>query len=595
MDDAHRVLAAIRRHYSRDRRTDDTLTRLADYMLGGHLAIRHGHIPKNLEPIDELKFTPESIDWDMEWPPITNTCQLYLHFLDPAKTLIQAYEVQPDPAVVDLAVDITRSWLHYAATDAGSRFTWYDHCAAERTANLIYLAETIAGDDRLWHHRDFAAGLRDAIADHAAWLADDDNYVGQNHGTMMDRSFYLAGRYLSEHAEAEGWRAKAVERLRAAFVRDYSAGAVNLENSSSYHLFNFDLYVGVEKNLLNVFGDTLGDGFDDWTRKAVLFLVHLSKPDHALPMIGDGSRMSLDMFPRHPSYPAVERVPQLRHVLTDGRKGKPPKRLMAVWRDEGYAFMRTSWDYRDRDEITYASFRAGRLLNNHKHADDLSFTLYAHGRDIFVDSGTYTYEPGAFRNHFLSPMAHNTVVVDGSTYPVVQGNPTDARIVDSGARPGFRFVTAVSTAYPGVTLTRRLIFLDSGRLVLVDDATSDEEHTYSQMFHLAHRLDATTVRVDGPATTVPADDVTIRLRQLQPCALDVHRGRADQPGPGVVSEAFGELHETVALEYRQTARTTRFVTAVTVDREGAAPFEVRAIRRGLRVVDGEVLRLTVQV
>lgn len=586
MDQSRRVIDAIRSHHSRERWNDELITRLGQYLLDGRLAIRHGFVPKDLEPLDELKFTPDTIDWAMEWPPITNTCQLYLHFLEPAKTLIQAYEVDPDPALVDLAVDITRSWLRYAREDAGSRFTWYDHCAAERTANLIYLAETIDGDRRLRHQRGALPWLREAIAEHAGWLADDEHHNGQNHGTMMDRSLYLASRYL-DHPTALAWRTKAVARLAAAFERDYSDRAVNLENSSSYHLFNFDLYVGIEKNLLNGFGDTLGEGFDARIGKAVRFLVQLSKPDHAFPMIGDGSRTSLDALSRHPSYPHVEHVPQLRHVLTDGREGQAPKRLFTTWPEEGYAFIRTSWDYTRRDEITYVSLRAGRVINNHKHADDLSFTLYARGRDIFVDSGTYTYQPGELRNYFLSAPAHNTLVVDGKTYPFIRGSTDDARIIDSGVRPGYRFVVAVNDAYPGVRLTRRLYFLESGRIVLVDDATSEEEHTYSQMFHLAHRLGVRTVHVDDGHTAVPAGDVTVRLHQAFPCGVVVHRGLQDHPGPGLVSETFSVAHETTALEYRQTGRSARFVTAVAVDDADAAPFEVTLGEGGVRVRDGD--------
>jgi hypothetical protein len=584
------VLHAIRSYLSRDRWGDQLLLDLCDYMLGGHLSVRHGHVPKAMEPLDALKFTPATIDWEMEWPPITNTCQLYLHSLEPMKTLVQGYEVEPRLEFIDLAVEITRSWLEYADRETVTRFTWYDHAAADRTGLLIYLAETIDQTTELSEHLDFVPTIRTSLEQHAAFLAAPANYTTQNHGTMMDRSLYLVGHYLNDHPDSARWRATAVKRLREAIDRDYSADMVNLENSSSYHLFNFDLYVSIEKNLLAPFGDTLAPDFDERTALAIRFLVQLSKPDHAFPMIGDGSRATLDAFPRHPSYEHVKGHPQLRHVLSDGKKGKPPARLFAVYRDEGYAFARTSWDAAKRDEITYLSFRAGRVLHNHKHADDLSFTLYAHGRDIFVDSGTFTYQPGDYRRYFVSAAAHNTLLVDGETYPTDKtGRIADVSILDSGSTKDYHFIVARNDAYKGVLLTRALYFFRrSGRVLIVDDAHSEREHTYSQMFHLSHHLGARSVTVDGGVATAHAGELDVRVRQSTPCVVTVHHGSEDHPGPGLVSEQFNVTHPTTALEFAQVGKTVRFVTAISADKDAAEPFTVKVGRRGIQVRDGDV-------
>ncbi len=49
----------------------------------------------------------------------------------------------------------------------------------------------------------------------------------------------------------------------------------------------------------------------------------------------------------------------------------------------------------------------------HGHADCLSFTLTADGRDYFVDPGTYIYiADDPYRNYFRSTRAHNTIRID---------------------------------------------------------------------------------------------------------------------------------------------------------------------------------------
>lgn len=592
MDCRHIVLQAVRGYLARDRWPDQLLLDLSEYMLAGHLVVRYGHVPKTLAPLPELKFTPETINWEMEWPPITNTCQLYLHFLEPMRTLVHAYEIQPRVEFIDLAVDITRSWLRYATREEEvTRFTWYDHCAAERTGHLLYLAETINRDQRLAHHGAFVADLQATLVQHATFLAAPENYTQQNHGTMMDRSLYLTAQYLSDDYDIEHWRTTALGRLQDSFVRAYSADMVNLENSSSYHLFNFDLFVGIEKDILNVFDDTLGKGFDLLLDGAVEFLVQLSKPDSALPMIGDGSRTSLTAFPRHPSYTHVKEHPHLRYVLTQGREGSPPSRLFSVYQNEGYAFARTSWDPADKAS-TYASFRAGRLIDNHKHADDLSFSLFAHGTDIFVDSGTYTYQPGDFRNYFVSAMAHNTIVVDRETYPIREGAANDAAIVDFGSTPDYHYVIGRNCAYRGVRLLRSFFFLPTGRVVIIDNAESGDDHTYSQLFHLSHRLDPRTLTVhDGGLTTVSADRLAIRIIQARSGDAAVHRGAPDRPDLGIVSEAFNVLHPTTTIEYQQHGRVARFVTVIAVDvsEGGIPPLTLELKRRSVHVRDGQAV------
>ena len=49
----------------------------------------------------------------------------------------------------------------------------------------------------------------------------------------------------------------------------------------------------------------------------------------------------------------------------------------------------------------------------HGHADALSFMLYVHDREFFIDLGTYTFVANdPYRNYFRSTAAHNTIVVD---------------------------------------------------------------------------------------------------------------------------------------------------------------------------------------
>jgi hypothetical protein len=58
----------------------------------------------------------------------------------------------------------------------------------------------------------------------------------------------------------------------------------------------------------------------------------------------------------------------------------------------------------------------------HGHADALSFTLSAGGKEILVDPGTYTYAAGRWREYFRGTAAHNTVRIDGADQSLYGGS-----------------------------------------------------------------------------------------------------------------------------------------------------------------------------
>jgi hypothetical protein len=113
------------------------------------------------------------------------------------------------------------------------------------------------------------------------------------------------------------------------------------------------------------------------------WLGKVSGPDRVLPLLND----SWEAPPR------------------DFTSGEPSTHLA----DSGYVVFR-----HERDQLL---FDAGPLCPNHlpphAHADALSFVLWAEGRPLVVDPGSYAYT-GERRDMFRSTAAHNTVEVDGA-------------------------------------------------------------------------------------------------------------------------------------------------------------------------------------
>src|SRR5699024_3348333 len=86
---------------------------------------------------------------------------------------------------------------------------------------------------------------------------------------------------------------------------------------------------------------------------------------------------------------------------------------------QSYYFDKEGYYYYKDDE-TFITFKSGKIINNHKHADDLSISYIFNEEDILVDSGTYTYQMSNIRKYFMSSRAHNTILIDNANYDFLE-------------------------------------------------------------------------------------------------------------------------------------------------------------------------------
>lgn len=549
---------------------EDLIIAISDYLLGGNLFIVADRVPDGFTYEEALKFTVDDFNWDLEYPVIPTSVQLHLQGFDPIKFLIQGFEFTSNRKYLDLAAGLIGSWLDYDETNPDNRMVWYDHCVSDRSLTMFYFIFAVKNNG-LTDYQGLIGRMDASLKKHGEFFFDDNNYKPGNHGTMGDRSLYLISKYFNDE-DSGRYRDKAIKRMKDALKRDFSKNMVTLENSIQYHLFDCDMFVTIEKSLLNPFGDSLGDSFNQSSIESCTdFLIYASRPDFGFPSLGDGSNPTFPGIKKYSIYPFVEDYPPLKWLLTDGKMGKEPEELFKVYKDEGYAFFRNLWGYSRRDEAVYASFRSGFSIKYHKHADDLSFTLYSHGKNIFVDSGTYTHEYGDFRKFFMSALAHNTVVADGQNYPLLWGDFDETGIIDFGSEDDYYYVVGKNDMYKGINITRTLCFMKNGNIAIIDDIKSKNMHEYSQYYQLSPeiKIKDTKTEVSGGNVSVQIEDeeLTVNIFQLGDCEVEFMNGDKDVPSPGIVSLDFGQLSESVALKFSKKSNDARFVTLISVDED----------------------------
>ena len=427
-----------------------------------------------------------------------------------------------------------------------------------------------------------------SLKKHAEFFYDDSNYRLNNHGTMIDKALYIISLYLDNTSLR--YRKKAITRLRDALKRNFSDKMVNLESSIAYHLFSMELFMSIEKSLLSRFNDSCGINQSS-IENFVNFLIYSTKPDLYFPIIGDGHKQDIASLRYYSFYSYIEKNPLLKYLLTRGKSGHKPNKLFKVYQKEGFAFIRNSWD----GKASYISFISGSGnpdFVSHKHADDLSFTYFTKGKDIFIDSGTYTYEQGAMRSYFISALAHNTIVVDEKNYPIQLwtgsfiskqfeqdihqkwGNIEDTGILDYGEKE-YCYVVGKNDMYEGVNLTRSLYFLKSGAIILIDNIQSHKPHKYSQYYHLNPKIipQNIDVKLENNKTKViiSTEDINIYITQIGLCNFRIFNGNKNEARPGISSEKPGDLEETKTLQFSLESKNAKFITLISVTNKNDPP------------------------
>lgn len=175
---------------------------------------------------------------------------------------------------------------------------------------------------------------------------------------------------------------------------------------------------------------------------------------------------------------------------------------VTVLGDSGYVVLRNAED----ELIVDAGPVAPSHLPPHAHADVLSFVLWADGRPLIVDPGTFAYT-GPQRTAFRSTAAHNTVEVDGvdqcefwgdfraAFMPRVVGLDVDRRgdaILVAARHDGYRRLG------DPVEHERWFWWIPGDGVVIVDRVHALRSHRVTSRLHLAPGVRATAPYAIGP-------------------------------------------------------------------------------------------------
>ena len=296
-------------------------------------------------------------------------------------------------------------WMAECAPGGGT--AWEPYPTSLRIVNWIKWL--MAGNEPV-------PGMLDSLAAQARFLSRRlEWHLLGNHLFVNAKALVFAGHFF-EGREADAWRARGWEILRAEMPEQILPDGGQFERSPMYHALAVEDMLDLA-NLMAAFPDATSPG----DRMAVAgrigpmieFLEALCHPDGEVSFFNDSAqgvapcRAELEAYAGRLAVPVPSRVPVPLRVFPDS------------------GFLRV--DMGQATAILDAGPVGPDYLPGHAHADTLSFELSIDGRRVLVNSGTSQYGVGPERLRQRGTAAHNALTVDGADSSEVWGGFRVAR------------------------------------------------------------------------------------------------------------------------------------------------------------------------
>lgn len=463
------------------------------------------------------------LDWPAEasLPPQLHkngTFQYSWYSQHPAVMLMLLAIDKNEVAALFSARELVSDWLArgYDRADINTKYAWYDHGVAERVFAMIMLYAL--GQKHQFDTR-FMARLRHAIHRHAQLLASEVFYAGHqptryhNHAWFQDLALMTVGLAFPGWACADQWidtaLARATDQFSRLIIRDGNF-AIFAENSIGYHFGIGRLVASIGR------------------------FATLSRRETDISQIAE----ALERFSILMRYPGGRRAPsqgdtfRLPNAPEGDPAGREPysQRQIEVLPKAGYAIAKDN----DSGRPFMLAFFATSASATHKHADNLSLTLYMDGIEWLIDPSFHSHEyANALPLYLRGPVAHNALVLPEEKYLITPGL---ARLVGGEDETGFYF-EGEHEAVRGYVFRRRIQGA-SGKLDLsvTDELEGGPLSLARLMFHCGEGVEA-RIEAGGLRLRHPASEISLRIELPENCGVTLQSGQED-PIRGVTGLGF---------------------------------------------------------
>lgn len=449
---------------------------------------------------------------------------------------------------------------------------WYDMSVGVRTYRLAYVLEVRARDEDASDAE--LERLAASLYFHLEALTRPKFFKGHsNHGLYQALGQLAAAQRFADWPKMREYAALATRRLNQMIGEHFFASGVHNEHSPGYHYMLLGTFVGARNS-----GVLTDPAFIAMLERMEEALTWMLLPDSTTVPIGDTDVVSVW---RRPALARAYDNRELQYLLSGGKTGVEPEGGVRSWPDAGYAFARLKGEGATSEDPrwSYLAQTAGFHSRTHKQADDMAFHWWDRGRNVLIDAGRYAFagktrpDSELFRQgfwyadpkriHVETTRAHNTVEIDGRSFPRVDVEPYGSGVVQAVEAGGLALLETRLVHFDTVE-HRRVLVLKPGEFLLCVDWLKDREgkpHDFAQRFHFAPEFVADA----GPRMTIVAratDGLALSAADLTGKASRsaVVRGQVEPGLLGWTADKANSLVPASTFAFEQSGAQATFAT-----------------------------------
>ncbi|MFX0141489.1 MAG: alginate lyase family protein, partial [Candidatus Hodarchaeota archaeon] len=383
---------------------------------------------------NEIEIRPKNVEVDVKYVWEFNRHQYFnylgvLYFISGEEKYAIAFKNQILNWIRDNPPLIGVNW--YSGLEISLRLTSWIF-----TLMLLYESKEI-------NNNDFFQLIFKSMYQHAYYLKNFYLRRSFNHTVGELFGLYFFSKIFTGIKPFNRWERKFSKRLKNQIILQTRSDGVNIEQSLNYHRFVLEYF-----SLFSILKPNLGKKEKRLIEKMYEYLLYMIKPNGSFPLIGDfddGKVHILNFYEKDlykqlinlgailfkrkdfkfasdKLFPNNILLTSLNHIRTFNElQPKKPKNFFKYFKNSGYFIIRNNWD--ENANYLFVDFgKFGPQTAAHSHSSITNFIFSYKGKDIIVDSGTYTYNKSwDKRNLFRSSKSHNVLTINDQNQAKIVG------------------------------------------------------------------------------------------------------------------------------------------------------------------------------
>jgi len=286
---------------------------------------------------------------------------------------------------------------------------------------------------------------------------------GSNWGLMEAEGMAFIAFTFPEFKYSEKWKTEAIRRLNHEINLQVYTDGHQRELAIGYHMGCIQwFYRTYELAQLNGIENAFPESYINRIEKMCEVPMKLCLPDGTNAQFGDAWAGD----PGQHSNKFMEWSERFNRedflfLATAGEQGKAPEKTAYQLKESGLYSLRSSWD---RNAVCMV-LKCGPDGGGHCQPDNGTFTLYAGGRTLMPDAGSYIYSGNPEgRNWFRQTKIHQTLTLNG------ENTIYDPKQLLWQPREDLDILVVENAGYDNLTHRRSVFFVDKRYFIIVDEA-----------------------------------------------------------------------------------------------------------------------------